>query len=46
MFGLNFSYLIPSGNGVNRNPLSNTIRFAVIFDFDNDLSKEAPTHEQ
>lgn len=34
IFGLNFSYLIPSGSGVNRNPLSNTIRFSLIFDFD------------
>jgi len=33
MFGLNFSYLIPSGSGVNRNPLSNTIRFGIVFDF-------------
>ncbi len=32
-FGLNFSYLLPSGNGVNRNPLSNTLRFSLIFDF-------------
>lgn len=29
---LNFSYLAPSGNGVTRNPLSNTIRFGAIFD--------------
>jgi len=29
---LNLSYLIPSGSGVNRNPLSNTIRFSVLFD--------------
>jgi hypothetical protein len=34
VFGLNFSYLIPSGNGVNRNPLSNTLRFSLIFDLD------------
>ncbi len=34
MFGLNFSYLIPSGSGVNRNPLSNTLRFSLIFDLD------------
>ncbi len=34
IFGLNFSYLIPSGNGVNRNPLSNTLRFSLVFDFD------------
>lgn len=31
---LNFSYLAPSGNGVTRNPLSNTLRFGVIFDLD------------
>ena len=33
MFTLNFSYLIPSGSGVNRNPLSNTLRFGLVFDF-------------
>lgn len=33
-FGLNFSYLLPSGNGVNRNPLSNTLRFTLVFDID------------
>ncbi len=33
MFGLNFSYLLPTGNGVNRNPLSNTLRFGLVFDF-------------
>ena len=36
MFGLNFSYLIPSGAGVNRNPLANTIRFGLIFNLDKD----------
>lgn len=30
--GINLSYLLPSGNGTNRNPLSNTIRFGLIFD--------------
>jgi hypothetical protein len=34
VFGLNFSYLVPSGNGVNRNPLSNTVRFSLLFDLD------------
>jgi hypothetical protein len=34
VFGLNFSYLIPSGNGVNRNPLSNTLRFSILFNLD------------
>ncbi len=34
MLGLNFSYLIPSGSGITRNPLSNTIRFGLTFDLD------------
>ncbi|HSU27689.1 MAG TPA: type IX secretion system outer membrane channel protein PorV [Chitinophagaceae bacterium] len=34
VFGFNFSYLLPTGSGVGRNPLSNTLRFSVIFDFD------------
>jgi len=29
--GLNFAYLFPTGAGVNRNPLSNTWRFGLIF---------------
>ena len=32
---LNFSYLVPSGSGTNRNPLSNTLRFGLSFDLDN-----------
>ena len=32
-YGLNFSYLLPSGSGVSRNPLSNTVRFSLVFDF-------------
>ncbi len=32
-YGINFSYLLPSGSGVSRNPLSNTVRFSVVFDF-------------
>lgn len=34
IFGLNFAYLVPSGSGQNRNPLSNTLRFSLMFDFD------------
>jgi hypothetical protein len=34
IIGVNFSYLVPSGNGVNRNPLSNTLRFGLTFDLD------------
>lgn len=34
VFGLNFAYLVPSGSGVARNPLSNTLRFSLTFDFD------------
>lgn len=32
MFGINFSYLVPSGRGPQRNPLSNTLRFSLLFD--------------
>ena len=32
VFGLNFSYLVPTGSGVNQNPLSNTLRFSIVFD--------------
>ena len=35
--GFNFSYLVPTGQGINRNPLSNTTRFSILFD----LSKES-----
>lgn len=28
----NFSYLAPSGSGITRNPLSNTLRFGLLFD--------------
>ncbi|HPH84577.1 MAG TPA: type IX secretion system outer membrane channel protein PorV [Ferruginibacter sp.] len=34
LFGLNFSYLLPTGAGVNRNPLSNTVRFTLLFDME------------
>ena len=34
VIGLNLAYIIPSGSGVTRNPLSNTIRFSLIFDMD------------
>jgi len=34
IFGLNFSYLIPTGGaGATQNPLSNTLRFSLVFDF-------------
>lgn len=34
-FNLNFSYLVPSGNGIQRNPLSNTLRFSLLYAFGN-----------
>jgi hypothetical protein len=34
IFTLNAAYLVPSNNGINRNPLSNTLRFSLNFDFD------------
>jgi len=30
--GVNFSYIIPSGSGINENPLSNTLRFSAVID--------------
>jgi len=38
IFGFNFAYLLPSGSGVSRNPLSNTLRFSVMFDLDGGAS--------
>lgn len=37
--GANFSYLIPSGSGVTRNPLSNTVRFGLTFDLSSGSQK-------
>jgi len=34
IFVINASYLVPEGNGINRNPLSNTVRFSLIFQMD------------
>lgn len=34
VFTLNFSYLVPTGAGITRNPLSNTLRFGLSFDLD------------
>jgi len=34
MMGLNFSYLLPTGSGVNRNPLSNTLRFSLVYNME------------
>lgn len=34
MFGLNISYIVASGSGITRNPLSNTVRFGVNFNLD------------
>jgi hypothetical protein len=41
IFGLNFSYLAPSGNGTTQNPLSNTLRFSVLFDLDPSATSES-----
>lgn len=39
VFGLNFSYLLPTGSGVNQNPLSNTLRFSLVFDLDGEAQE-------
>jgi len=43
VFGFNFSYLVPSGNGTNRNPLSNTLRFGLVFDLDTNSGSSTET---
>jgi len=32
---INFCYLAPSGKGINRNPLSNTLQFGLVFEINN-----------
>ncbi|MBC7720910.1 MAG: type IX secretion system outer membrane channel protein PorV [Pedobacter sp.] len=39
IIGINLSYLIPSGQGITRNPLSNTLRFGISFDLDGNSGK-------
>jgi len=46
MFGLNFSYLVPSGSGINRNPLSNTLRFSIIFNLDKETAVASTSTQQ
>jgi hypothetical protein len=47
VFQLNASYLIPQGSGTTRNPLSNTLRFSLMFEFDKvDSGKERDEEEQ
>ncbi|HVI45527.1 MAG TPA: type IX secretion system outer membrane channel protein PorV [Chitinophaga sp.] len=43
IYGLNFSYLVPSGSGTQRNPLSNTLRFSVTFDLGGSKNDENRT---
>jgi hypothetical protein len=32
IIGLNFAYIAPTGNGINQDPLSNTVKFGVLLD--------------
>jgi hypothetical protein len=34
MLGLKLYYVVPSGSAISRNPLSNTLRFSLVFDVD------------
>jgi hypothetical protein len=45
VMGLNFSYLVPSGSGTNRNPLSNTLRFGLTFDLDKNSDQNTTTEK-
>ncbi len=43
VFGLNFSYIVPTNSSFGgRMPLSNTLRFSLIFDLDRESSSSAP----
>ncbi len=43
VFQLNVSYLVPSGSGITRNPLSNTLRFSLVFEVDKiEKAKDTP----
>jgi len=46
VMGLNFSYLVPSGSGTNRNPLSNTLRFGLTFELDSHADNNTSASEQ
>ena len=46
VFVLNASYLIPQGSGVTRNPLSNTLRFSLMFEFDKLQDKAKPADDK
>jgi len=41
IFGLNISYLVPTSN--QRSPLDNTLRFTLMFHFDDKKEAAAPT---
>jgi hypothetical protein len=43
IFGINLSYLVPTNN--RRNPLDNTLRFSLIFDFEGYQAKYADDDE-
>lgn len=32
--GINFAYIVPSNSGITKNPLSNTMRFSLLFDLE------------
>jgi hypothetical protein len=46
VFQLNASYLVPQGSGINRNPLSNTLRFSLVFEFDKMEDKVSTTDDE
>jgi hypothetical protein len=41
-FGIDISYLVPTARG-NNNPLANTLRFSLIFDFETAKKEESVT---
>lgn len=45
VFQINASYLVPQGSGITRNPLSNTLRFTLMFEFDK-IDRPAPDNSE
>ena len=41
--GINFAYIIPSNSGITKNPLSNTMRFSLLFDLEEGTGSSSST---
>jgi hypothetical protein len=44
VFNVNVSYLAPSNGKAGINPMNNTLRFGVVFNFEEDVAGVDPKH--